>query len=129
MTYHHSGRGTAEEIYRISAVLAGLSTDDNTAEQDQPTAAEQIAATADHGFRYRNISRRPFERRVRLADYVAIEQTMADVMPRMAESTSQKIFLPRRSGELPFAPQQYYYAASKSGVVPNWAISTAVHPA
>jgi hypothetical protein len=29
-------------------------------------------------------------------------------------------YLPRRSGESPFAPAQYYYAASKTGVVPSW---------
>ena len=35
-----------------------------------------------------------------------------------AES-SHRIILPRRSGESRFAPQQYCYAASKSGVVPS----------
>ena len=30
-----------------------------------------------------------------------------------------RITLPRRSGESRFAPQQYCYAASKSGVVPS----------
>jgi hypothetical protein len=29
-------------------------------------------------------------------------------------------YLPRRSAESPFAPAQYYYAASKTGVVPSW---------
>jgi len=29
-------------------------------------------------------------------------------------------YLPRRSGESPFAPAQYYYAASKTGVLPSW---------
>jgi hypothetical protein len=29
-------------------------------------------------------------------------------------------YLPRRSGEFPFAPAQYCYAASKTGVVPSW---------
>jgi len=33
--------------------------------------------------------------------------------------TSHRIILPRRSGESPFAPRQYCYAASKSGVVPS----------
>jgi len=47
--------------------------------------------------------------------------------PRTEESAGQKIFLPWRSNEPRFAPQQYYYAASKSGVVPSWAISAAVH--
>jgi hypothetical protein len=29
-------------------------------------------------------------------------------------------YLPRRSGESQFAPAQYYYAASRTGVVPSW---------
>jgi hypothetical protein len=29
-------------------------------------------------------------------------------------------YLPRRSGASPFAPAQYYYPASKTGVVPSW---------
>jgi hypothetical protein len=29
-------------------------------------------------------------------------------------------YLPRRSGETRFAPVQYYYPASKTGVVPSW---------
>jgi hypothetical protein len=29
-------------------------------------------------------------------------------------------YLPRRSGESRFAPAQYYYAASKTGVIPSW---------
>jgi hypothetical protein len=29
-------------------------------------------------------------------------------------------YLPRRSGESRFAPAQYYYQASKTGVVPSW---------
>ena len=32
--------------------------------------------------------------------------------------------LPHRSGEPRFAPQAYYYAASRSGVVPSWVAST-----
>ena len=31
--------------------------------------------------------------------------------------------LPRRSGEPRFAPRAYYYAASRSGVVPSWIAS------
>jgi hypothetical protein len=31
-----------------------------------------------------------------------------------------KIFLPRRSGESSFGPCQYYYVASRTGVVPSW---------
>ena len=33
---------------------------------------------------------------------------------------NQKRYLERRSGEFPFAPRQYVYAASKSGVVPQF---------
>jgi hypothetical protein len=32
---------------------------------------------------------------------------------------SHRIVLPRRSGEPRFAPRQYWYPASKSGVVPS----------
>ena len=31
-----------------------------------------------------------------------------------------KIMLPRRPGEFPLAPLQYYYPASPTGVVPCW---------
>ncbi len=31
-----------------------------------------------------------------------------------------RTFLPRQSGEPRFAPRQYFYPASKSGVVPSW---------
>jgi hypothetical protein len=34
----------------------------------------------------------------------------------------QRILLPRGSAETRFAPRQYYYLASKTGVVPSWAI-------
>jgi hypothetical protein len=40
-----------------------------------------------------------------------------DVMGMMAMTPR---YLPRRSGESPFAPAQYYYAASRTGVVPSW---------
>jgi hypothetical protein len=30
-----------------------------------------------------------------------------------------KVFLPRRSGEYRFAPRQYYYPASRTGVMPK----------
>jgi hypothetical protein len=42
-----------------------------------------------------------------------------------ATTVGRKTFLPKRAGEPRFAPQQYYYAASKSGVVPSLPISTA----
>jgi hypothetical protein len=35
---------------------------------------------------------------------------------------SHRMILPRRSGESRFAPRQYWYAASKSGVVPSLAL-------
>ena len=34
----------------------------------------------------------------------------------------RKFLLPRGSAETRFAPRQYYYLASKSGVVPSWAV-------
>jgi hypothetical protein len=34
-----------------------------------------------------------------------------------------KYELPHRSGEPRFAPRAYYYAASRSGVVPSWVAS------
>jgi len=123
MTNHHSGPNTAEQIYSIVPVLAGFSADDITAEQDH------AADTAEYNLPCQNTSARPFERRVGLADHVAIERTIANMMPWAAESLNQKIFLPRQSGELRFSPQQYYYGASKSGVMPSWAISAGAHPA
>jgi len=54
----------------------------------------------------------------------------ADYVPGIASGlpaglAHRKILLPRKPEESRFAPQQYYYAASKSGVVPRGAISTA----
>jgi hypothetical protein len=40
-----------------------------------------------------------------------------------AEQAPEKHELPRGSGEPRFAPQAYYYAASRSGVVPSWIAS------
>ena len=37
----------------------------------------------------------------------------------------QKMPVPRRSGDAPFCPQQYYYVSSKSGVVPHWRAESA----
>ena len=129
MTNHHSGPSAAEEIYRILPVFVGLPTDEVTAEQDHPTLAGQKADTAELDLPYRNISARLFKRGFGLVDNVEIEQTIASIMPRTEESTCQKIFLPWRPNESRFVPQQYYYAASKSGVVPSWVISAAAHPA
>jgi hypothetical protein len=39
----------------------------------------------------------------------------------------QKMPIPRRSGDAPFCPQQYYYVGSKSGVVPHWWAESASH--
>ena len=129
MTNHHSGPSAVEEIYRILPVFVGLPTDEVTAEQDRPTVAGQKADTAELDLPYRNISARLFERGFGLVDNVEIERTIANLTPRTEESTGQKIFLPWRPNEPRFAPQQYYYAASKSGVVPSWVISAAADPA
>jgi hypothetical protein len=127
MTNHHSGRSAAEEIYPILPVFVGLPTDEVTAEQD--TVAAKKADTAELDRSYPSISVRLFKRGFGLVDNVEIEQTTANIMPRTEESTCQKIFLPWRPNEPRFVPQQYYYAASKSGVVPSWVISAAAHPA
>jgi len=130
MINQHTGHLTAEEFYRIPPALAGVPTDDFTAEEDHPAAAPQRADAAERDFPYRNISARPFERRVNLVDYGKIARTFeiarknAIMMPRTADSTIRKIFLPRRRGEPRFGPQQYYYAASKTGVVPSWAVQS-----
>jgi hypothetical protein len=43
------------------------------------------------------------------------------IKTRIAQTTDspRKIVLPRRPGESRFAPPQYYYPASRSGVVPG----------
>lgn len=38
---------------------------------------------------------------------------------RMPERPNKKIYLEGKPGDSPFSPRQYYYAASKSGVVPT----------
>ncbi len=43
----------------------------------------------------------------------------ADVARKAADDGPRKILLPRRPGESKFAPPQYYYPASRSGVVPG----------
>jgi hypothetical protein len=40
-----------------------------------------------------------------------------------ATTVGRKTFLPKRAEEPRFAPRQYYYAASKSGVVPSLLVS------
>jgi hypothetical protein len=42
------------------------------------------------------------------------------VAAKSAENGPRKILLPRRPGESKFAPPQYYYPASRSGVMPSW---------
>ena len=46
-------------------------------------------------------------------------QTSSDVGPQSAGNGPRKILLPRRPGEPQFAPPQYYYPASRSGVMPG----------
>jgi hypothetical protein len=128
MTNHHSGPSAAEEIYPILPVFV-VPTDEVTAAQDHPTVAVKKADTTELGLPYPSISARLFKRGFGLVDNVEIEQTIASMMPRTEESTCQKIFLPWRPNEPRFVPQQYYYAASKSGVVPSWVISAVAHPA
>jgi hypothetical protein len=41
------------------------------------------------------------------------------VARKSADNGPRKILLPRRPGEPKFAPRQYYYPASRSGVVPS----------
>jgi hypothetical protein len=129
MTNHYSGGSAAEEIYPILPVFVGLPIHEVTAEHDHPTVAVKKADTAEFDRSYRSISARLFKRGVGLVDSVEIEQTIANIMPRTEESAGEKIFLPWRPNEPRFVPQQYYYAASKSGVVPSRAISAAEHPA
>jgi hypothetical protein len=129
MTNHHSGPSAVEEIYPILPVFVGLPTDDVTAAQDYPTVAVKKGDTAEPDLSYPSISARLFKRGFGLVDNVEIEQMIASIMPRTEESTGQKIFLPWRPNEPRFAPQQYYYAASKSGVVPSRVNSAAAHPA
>jgi hypothetical protein len=103
-----------------------LSADEVTTGQDHRAAAGHRDDIAELDFPYRKISDHALARRVGLADS---EIAIADLLPRTEESVGQKIFLPWRSNEPRFAPQQYYYAASKSGVMPSWAISAALHRA
>jgi hypothetical protein len=49
------------------------------------------------------------------------EHDIASLSRWTANGAQQKIFLPRGSAESRFAPRQYYYLASKSGVIPSWA--------
>jgi hypothetical protein len=44
-------------------------------------------------------------------------------IPQMMDGP-RKIVLPRRPGEPRFAPPQYYYPASRTGVLPCWCADT-----
>jgi len=44
--------------------------------------------------------------------------TIESSNPAAATGERHKVFLPHRPGESRFAPRQYYYAASRTGVYP-----------
>jgi hypothetical protein len=46
-------------------------------------------------------------------------RSSTDVALKSADNGPRKILLPRRPGESKFAPRQYYYPASRSGVMPS----------
>ena len=117
MTNPHLGPSAPEEIYPILPVFVDLPTDEVTVEQDYPAVAVRKADTGELDPPYPSISAPLFKRGFGLVDGVETERTVANIMPRTEESTGQKIFLPWRPNEPRFVPQQYYYAASKSGVV------------
>ena len=50
------------------------------------------------------------------------QNTAAPASGPTLEASRQRIYLPRGSAETRFAPRQYYYLASESGVVPRWAV-------
>ena len=47
-----------------------------------------------------------------------LEPTVVSLVPPDGDG-EEKTVLPRRPGESRFAPPQYYYSASRSGVVPS----------
>jgi hypothetical protein len=51
------------------------------------------------------------------------EVDIVDAGASITDTGPQKILLPRGSAETRFAPRQYYYLASRSGVMPSWAIA------
>jgi hypothetical protein len=57
------------------------------------------------------------------------EPGLAGIIPGMTAGGLHKIILPRRPGESRFGPQQYYYPASPSGVVPSGPESKDAGPA
>jgi hypothetical protein len=46
------------------------------------------------------------------------EPSLPGAIPRLNAGGPHKITLPRRPGESRFGPRQYYYPASRTGVVP-----------
>jgi hypothetical protein len=126
--HHHLDLSAAKDIYHVLPVFVGLPTDEVTVKQDHPTVVRQKADIAELDLPFRKLSARLFRHGFGLVDNVEIERTIADIMPRTEENAGQKIFIPWRPNESRFAPQQYYYPASKSGVVPSWVICAAAHP-
>jgi hypothetical protein len=59
---------------------------------------------------------------IELSDENTAEADAMDAGAPIKDTGPQKIFLPRGSAETRFAPRQHYYLASKSGVVPSWAV-------
>jgi hypothetical protein len=47
------------------------------------------------------------------------EPSLLRAIPRLNAGGPHKIILPRRPGESRFGPRQYYYPASRTGVVPS----------
>lgn len=87
-----------------------MSTDEVSAVRDHHAATGQKTDAAELHFPYSKLTERRFARRLGLADS---ERAIANTIARTEESVGPKIFLPWRSNEPRFAPQQYYYAASK----------------
>jgi hypothetical protein len=54
-------------------------------------------------------------------DTIGIRNT-ANIVSLRQGTGPIKVFLPRRSGESLLGPRQYYYTASRTGVVPNWRV-------
>lgn len=125
MTNQQSGLSASEETCRILPVFARLPTDEVSVKHDHHTVVKRAADTDELDL----ASARLFERGFDRVDNVEIGRTIVDKMPQTEERIGQKIFLTQRPNEPRFAPQQYYYPASKSGVMPSWAISAAAHPA
>jgi hypothetical protein len=48
------------------------------------------------------------------------DATIKSTITRTTTGAPNKILLPRRPSEFRFAPPQYYYPASRTGVMPCW---------